>query len=418
MEKRKLMALASSAAMVMASMGIAPAVMADEVEKPEKITVMFDGTVFTQENGQAEFEARWEELTGIDLQIIQPDHSQYYDVLGQTIAGGDWPDVVLLGSTYYASYAAEGVLWDMTEAYDNSELKERITDQSVIDGLKIDGSLYGISPARGNGCITYVKKAWLDNCGLEVPTTYDEYLAMLEAFTTGDPDGNGVDGDTYGVSSAGLIGTEAPYTNYLPEFYQDIVTDELNVKEIELTDDVRAFTSYTFKPQLKTVGPKYGKLLGGIKNELSNLDGNAAMDELNATGVLKLQVNGQEIELTKEDLLIDMAQMEGYVSESDYGITVVLDTNLTEELLTEGFVREIISKIQTMRKEAGFEVMDKIKVTYDGSEKAEKVFAEYAEQIGQETLAVAVEKAEPAGYVKDWKINGEAVNMGVEKQGE
>ena len=176
MEKRKLMALASSAAMVMASMGIAPAVMADEVEKPEKITVMFDGTVFTQENGQAEFEARWEELTGIDLQIIQPDHSQYYDVLGQTIAGGDWPDVVLLGSTYYASYAAEGVLWDMTEAYDNSELKERITDQSVIDGLKIDGSLYGISPARGNGCITYVKKAWLDNCGLEVPTTYDEYL--------------------------------------------------------------------------------------------------------------------------------------------------------------------------------------------------------------------------------------------------
>ena len=204
----------------------------------------------------------------------------------------------------------------------------------------------------------------------------------------------------------------------LPEFYQDIVTDELNVKEIELTDDVRAFTSYTFKPQLKTVGPKYGKLLGGIKNELSNLDGNAAMDELNATGVLKLQVNGQEIELAKEDLLIDMAQMEGYVSESDYGITVVLDTNLTEELLTEGFVREIISKIQTMRKEAGFEVMDKIKVTYDGSEKAEKVFAEYAEQIGQETLAVAVEKAEPAGYVKDWKINGEAVNMGVEKQGE
>ena len=222
MEKRKLMAMASSAAMVMASMGIAPAVMADEVEKPEKITMMVDGTVFTQENGQAEFEARWEELNpGIDLVIIQPDHSQYYDVLGQTIAGGEWPDVVLLGSTYYASYAAEGVLWDMTEAYDNSELKERITDQSVIDGLKIDGSMYGISPSRGNGCITYVKKAWLDNCGLEVPTTYDEYLAMLEAFTTGDPDGNGVDGDTYGVSSAGLIGTEAPYTNYLPEFYQD-----------------------------------------------------------------------------------------------------------------------------------------------------------------------------------------------------
>ena len=229
----------------------------------------------------------------------------------------------------------------------------------------------------------------------------------------------GVKGDTANIKNRQPIGKMfVKGASDLPEFYQDIVTDELNVKEIELTDDVRAFTSYTFKPQLKTVGPKYGKLLGGIKNELSNLDGNAAMDELNATGVLKLQVNGQEIELAKEDLLIDMAQMEGYVSESDYGITVVLDTNLTEELLTEGFVREIISKIQTMRKEAGFEVMDKIKVTYDGSEKAEKVFAEYAEQIGQETLAVAVEKAEPAGYVKDWKINGEAVNMGVEKQGE
>ena len=159
-------------------------------------------------------------------------------------------------------------------------------------------------------------------------------------------------------------------------------------------------------------------LLNKIKTTLSELDGNKAMAELKSTGELKLDIDGQEIVLLEEDLLIDMAQMEGYVSESDYGITVVLDTNLTEELLTEGFVREIISKIQTMRKEAGFEVMDKIKVTYDGSEKAEKVFAEYAEQIGQETLAVAVEKAEPAGYVKDWKINGEAVNMGVEKQGE
>ena len=415
MEKRKLMALASSAAMVMASMGIAPAVMADEVEKPEKITVMFDGTVFTQENGQAEFEARWEELTGIDLQIIQPDHSQYYDVLGQTIAGGDWPDVVLLGSTYYASYAAEGVLWDMTEAYDNSELKERITDQSVIDGLKIDGSLYGISPARGNGCITYVKKAWLDNCGLEVPTTYDEYLAMLEAFTTGDPDGNGVDGDTYGVSSAGLIGTEAPYTNYLPEFYQDIVTDELNVKEIELTDDVRAFTSYTFKPQLKTVGPKYGKLLGGIKNELSNLDGNAAMDELNATGVLKLQVNGQEIELTKEDLLIDMAQMEGYVSESDHTITVVLDTNLTPELIEEGFVRELVSKIQTMRKEAGFEVMDKIRVYAKDNDKIVDIMKNHGDEIKSEVLAEDIVTGETKGYEKEWNINSEKVTMAVER---
>ena len=199
---------------------------------------------------------------------------------------------------------------------------------------------------------------------------------------------------------------------------KNIILSEVNVKEIEYITDTAGILVKKIKPNFKPLGPKYGKLLGGIKEALANLDGNQAMDELNATEALKLDVNGQEVTLFREDLLIDTAQMEGYVSENDNGITVVLDTNLTEELLTEGFVREIISKIQTMRKEAGFEVMDKIKVTYDGSEKAEKVFAEYAEQIGQETLAVAVEKAEPAGYVKDWKINGEAVNMGVEKQGE
>ena len=203
----------------------------------------------------------------------------------------------------------------------------------------------------------------------------------------------------------------------LPEFYQEIVADELNVKSVKFTEDVRDFTSYSFKPQLKTVGPKYGKMLGGIKNALDNLDGNAAMDEINETGALKLDVNGQEITLFKEDLLIDTAQIEGYVSENDNGITVVLDTNLTDELLEEGFVREIISKVQTMRKEADFEVMDKIKVTYEGSEKAENVFAKYGREIGSEVLANEVVKAQPSGYVKEWKINGEAVTMGVEKEG-
>ena len=202
----------------------------------------------------------------------------------------------------------------------------------------------------------------------------------------------------------------------LPEFYQDIVADELNVKNVKFTDDVRDFTSYSFKPQLKTVGPKYGKMLGGIKAALDHADGNSAMDEINETGALKLDVSGQEITLIKEDLLIDTAQIEGYVSENDNGITVVLDTNLTPELLEEGFVREIISKVQTMRKEADFEVMDRIKVTYNGSEKAEKIFAEHSDEIGGEVLADKVVKAEPAGYVKEWKINGEAVTMGVEKQ--
>ena len=202
----------------------------------------------------------------------------------------------------------------------------------------------------------------------------------------------------------------------LPEFYQDIVADELNVKNVKFTDDVRDFTSYSFKPQLKTVGPKYGKMLGGIKAALNDIDGNAAMDELNATGALKLDVNGQEIELFKEDLLIDTAQIEGYESVNDNGITVVLDTNLSPELLEEGFVREIISKVQTMRKEADFEVMDNIAITYEGSEKAEAVFATHAQEIGAETLAVSVEKKAPAGYVKEWKINGEAVTMGVERE--
>ena len=202
----------------------------------------------------------------------------------------------------------------------------------------------------------------------------------------------------------------------LSEFFDAIVADELNVKNVTFTQEVRDFTSYSFKPQLKTVGPKHGKLLGGIKNVLSGLDGNAAMDELNANGCLRFEVNGEEVVLNREDLLIDTAQMEGYVSEDDNGITVVLDTNLSEELLEEGFVREIISKVQTMRKEADFEVMDKIVITYEGSEKAETVFAKNADEIGAETLALEVKKATPAGYVKEWKINGEAVTLGVEKQ--
>ena len=202
----------------------------------------------------------------------------------------------------------------------------------------------------------------------------------------------------------------------LSEFFDAIVADELNVKNVTFTQEVRDFTSYSFKPQLKTVGPKYGKLLGGIKNVLSGLDGNAAMDELNANGCLRFEVNGEEVVLNREDLLIDTAQMEGYVSEDDNGLTVVLDTNLSEELLEEGFVREIISKVQTMRKEADFEVMDKIVITYEGSEKAETVFAKNADEIGAETLALEVKKATPAGYVKEWKINGEAVTLGVEKQ--
>ncbi len=194
-----------------------------EVAKPEKITVMVDSTVFDRQNGRDEFEARWEELTGIDLEFIQPDHSAYYDVVGQTFASGreNWPDVIILNSTYYSGYAEEGALWDMSETWENSELKNsgRVTGEDVVDNMRINGHLYGMPITRGGGCITYVKKAWLDNCGLDVPTNYEEYMNMLKAFTEGDPDGNGVNGDTYGVSAAGFVGEESPYTNYLPEFY-------------------------------------------------------------------------------------------------------------------------------------------------------------------------------------------------------
>lgn len=193
-----------------------------EVEKPEKITIFIDGTVVTEPNGQAEFEAKWEELSGIELEIIQPDHDAYYDVLQQQIASGDWPDVLILSSTYYANYANEGVLWDMTEAWENSATKNsgRVKNLDVIEGLKIDGKLYGFADGFGNGCVTYIKKAWLDAVGMDVPTTWEEYAAMCDAFVNNDPDGDGVK-DTYAVTAAGYVGGEAPYINYLPEFYQD-----------------------------------------------------------------------------------------------------------------------------------------------------------------------------------------------------
>ncbi len=202
----------------------------------------------------------------------------------------------------------------------------------------------------------------------------------------------------------------------LPDFYKDIIADELNVKNVEFTDDVRNFTTYVFKPQLKTVGPKYGKQLGAIKTYLAGLDGNAAMDELEAQGALKFIAGDVEVELTKEDLLIEMTQMEGYVSQNDHGITVVMDTNLTPELLEEGFVREIISKIQTMRKEAGFEVMDKINIYVDKNDKVIEILQRNKEEITSEVLANEVIFGKINGYCKEWNINGENVELGVEKQ--
>ncbi len=201
-------------------------------------------------------------------------------------------------------------------------------------------------------------------------------------------------------------------------YYVQIVKEELNVKSLEFIADTRRFTTYTFKPQLKTVGPRYGKLLGGIRAALENIDGNAAMDELDTKGILILHIDGHSVELTKDDLLIEMMETPGYASENEGDTTVVLDTTLTDELLEEGFVREIISKVQTMRKEAGFEVMDKIDLFYEGSDKAAGIFKRNADEIGREVLALSVTADTPAGYVKEWNINGERVTLGVKKREE
>ncbi len=199
----------------------------------------------------------------------------------------------------------------------------------------------------------------------------------------------------------------------LPEFFKEIIADELNVKNVAFTDDVSAFTSYTFKPQLRTLGPKYGKKLGGIRNLLGTIDGNKAMSELKTTGQLVLNVDGEDCILLEEDLLIDAAQTEGYISDTDREVTVVLDTNLTEELLEEGFVREIISKVQTMRKEAGFEVMDHICISMEGNDKVAETVKANESEIKSEVMADAVVYGQTEGYVKEWSINGEKVTLGV-----
>lgn len=199
----------------------------DEVEKPRTISVMIDGTVFTEPQGRSYFETALENELGIDIVFTQPDHSGYYDAVNLTFSSGNWPDVIILGGAYYANYASAGLLADITDYWDNSQLKAsgRIRNVEAMEAIKVNGRLYGFTPARGNGCVTYVKKSWLDKVSLAAPTNYDEYLNMIKAFTENDMNNSGDPTNTYGVSAAGLIGSEAPYTNYLPEFYQDAYPD-------------------------------------------------------------------------------------------------------------------------------------------------------------------------------------------------
>ena len=201
----------------------------------------------------------------------------------------------------------------------------------------------------------------------------------------------------------------------LPAYYQEIIADELNVKEVVFTQDVKDFSSYSFKPQLRTLGRRFGARINALKEVLASLDGNKAMEELNTTGTLKVVVDGTEESLEKEDLLIETAQLEGYMSETDRGITVVLDTNLTPELIEEGFVREVISKIQTMRKEADFQVMDHICVYQQGNDTIRDIIEKNADQIKEEVLADEICLDRMDGHTASWKINGEEVTLGVSK---
>ena len=250
-----------------------------------------------------------------------------------------------------------------------------------------------------------VHENWID------PKMEEDMADLLEIVVMGRAARN-----TANIKNRQPIGTMYVKSEFqLSEFYKEIIEDELNVKEVVFKDDIADFISYSFKPQMRTVGPKYGKLLNKIKTTLSELDGNKAMAELKSTGELKLDIDGQEIVLLEEDLLIDMAQMEGYVSESDHTITVVLDTNLTPELIEEGFVRELVSKIQTMRKEAGFEVMDKIRVYAKDNDKIVDIMKNHGDEIKSEVLAEDIVTGETKGYEKEWNINSEKVIMAVER---
>jgi len=203
----------------------------------------------------------------------------------------------------------------------------------------------------------------------------------------------------------------------LDPFYVEIIEDELNVKAVEFKDDVEEFVSYSFKPQLKTVGPKYGKLLGKIKEALASLDGHTAMNSLNETGSLEFDFDGEKVSLGREDLLIETAKNEDFVTETDNKTTVVLDIRLDEALIEEGFVRELISKVQTMRKEAGFEVVDHILLSQTGNERIAEIIKKNEAVIKNDTLADEIVYNNVEGYTKDWNLNGENTSLGVSKKG-
>jgi len=238
----------------------------------------------------------------------------------------------------------------------------------------------------------------------------DDMEFILRAVNLGRSARNGANMKNRQPLAAMYIKTDREVSDY----YRDIVMDEMNVKSAEFVPDVSAFSSYNFKPQLKTVGPKYGKLLGKIKDALAGLDGNAAMDELEANGALVFNFDGEEVRLERDDLLIEVEQKGGYFSVADMGITVAIDTNLTDELIDEGFVRELISKIQTMRKDSDFDVTDHIAVAVSGSDKITAIMDKFADEVNSAVLCDrAVSDSDTDKVEKEWNINGESVTITV-----
>lgn len=250
------------------------------------------------------------------------------------------------------------------------------------------------------------KEEWIDK---ELEENMDEVLNIVILGRAGRNTAN-----IKNRQPMGQMFVKAP--KVLPEMFTAIVSEELNVKEVIFSDDVANFTTYKFKPQLRTLGPKYGKLVPKIGAYLGEVDGTAFMNELKANGTVKFNIEGTDVELAESDLLIETAEKGGFVTEEDRGITVVIDTNLTPELIEEGFVREIVSKIQTMRKEADFEVMDRIKVGFEGSDLLKGVVERNAEEIKTDVLADEIVEGTFEGYAKEWNINGEKVNIVVVKK--
>ncbi len=315
----------------------------------KQVKIMVDGTLnLTEETGLKEFEEAWEKEVGIDLVINKPDHSNYSEALALALAGTDKPDVVLMPAAMYSQYASFGtVLWDMTDAYENADFQSALNSKAVVnDGNYVNGRLYGMSPTAGNGCVTYVKKAWLDNLGMKVEDikTYDDFYNMLVRFTKEDPDGNGVDGDTYGIIAPGLVSTEAPWTNYLPEFWQNAYPALVQDENGTWIDGFQTEETKAALERLRTawadgvIDPDTSAFVGETKSTREKWFGN---DQKGTAGCFaywagtwrqtltdNLSKNQVETEVVQLPLI---AEMDGFMDRKAPVWVIMNDTSLSEE---------------------------------------------------------------------------------------